>query len=158
LLQAIFIAEQEEVDMQQVTPEEAEARLRDLIKAALEEETVIITQDAEHQVQLVPITRNTHDRVAGSGKGTFTMSDDFDAPLPDFEEYTQFYYSMVIQWSNEDHVFMVSIPEFPGNFTHGETCGRAVERGRDLIESLIMRHGRTANHCLSRTSLLRVNG
>ncbi|MGO8947115.1 MAG: type II toxin-antitoxin system Phd/YefM family antitoxin [Ktedonobacterales bacterium] len=89
LLQAVFIVEQEVTDMQQVTPEEAGAYLRDLIKAALEGETVIITQDAEHQVQLVPITRSTHDRVAGSGKGTFTMSDDFDAPLPDFEEYTQ---------------------------------------------------------------------
>ena len=75
--------------MQQVTPEEAGAHLRDLIKAALEGETVIIAQDAEHQVQLVPITRGTHARVAGSGKGTFTMNDDFDAPLPDFEEYTQ---------------------------------------------------------------------
>ncbi|MGO8949967.1 MAG: type II toxin-antitoxin system Phd/YefM family antitoxin [Ktedonobacterales bacterium] len=73
--------------MHQVTPEEAKARLGDLVKAALAGETVIITQDAEHQVQLVPITRSTHDRVAGSGKGTFTMTDDFDAPLPDLEEY-----------------------------------------------------------------------
>jgi antitoxin (DNA-binding transcriptional repressor) of toxin-antitoxin stability system len=90
LLQVIFIAKQEVVaDMHLVTPEEAEDHLRDLIQAALEGETVIITQDAEHQVQLVPITRSTHDRVAGSGKGTFTMSDDFDAPLPEFEEYTQ---------------------------------------------------------------------
>ena len=89
LLQAIFTAEQEVTDMQQVTPEEAEAHLRDLISAALQGETVIITQDDEHQVQVVPITRSTHDRVAGSGKGTFTMSDDFDAPLLDFEEYTQ---------------------------------------------------------------------
>jgi antitoxin (DNA-binding transcriptional repressor) of toxin-antitoxin stability system len=70
--------------MHQVTPEEAGAHLRDLIKAALE--GVIIAQDAEHQVHLVPITRSTHDRVAGSGKGTFTMSDDFDAPLPEFEQ------------------------------------------------------------------------
>jgi PIN domain nuclease of toxin-antitoxin system len=35
LLQGFLIAEQEEVDMQKVTPEEAEAHLRDLIKAAL---------------------------------------------------------------------------------------------------------------------------
>jgi antitoxin (DNA-binding transcriptional repressor) of toxin-antitoxin stability system len=46
----MFIAEQEEVDMQQVTPEEAETHLRDLIQAALEGETVIITQNAQHQV------------------------------------------------------------------------------------------------------------
>jgi antitoxin (DNA-binding transcriptional repressor) of toxin-antitoxin stability system len=79
--------EMEVTPLHQVTPEEAEAHLGELIKAALEGETVIITQDAKHQVQLVPIARNTHDRVAGSGKGTFTMSDDFDVPLPEFEEY-----------------------------------------------------------------------
>jgi predicted RNase H-like HicB family nuclease len=28
------------------------------------------------------------------------------------------HYSMVIQWSDEDHAYMVSVPEFPGNFTH----------------------------------------
>ncbi len=87
LFQAVFIVEQEVTDMQQVTPEEAGAYLGDLIKAALEGETVIITQNAEHQVQLVPIIRSTYDRVAGSGKGTFSMSGHFDAPLPDFEEF-----------------------------------------------------------------------
>jgi len=48
----------------------------------------------------------------------------------------QFRYSMVIQWSDEDEAYIVSIPEFAGNFTHGETYEEAVERGRDLIESL----------------------
>jgi len=48
------------------------------------------------------------------------------------------HYSMVIQWSDEDQAYMVSIPEFPGNFTHGETYEEAVKQGRDLIESLIM--------------------
>jgi antitoxin HicB len=48
------------------------------------------------------------------------------------------HYSMVIQWSDEDHACIVSIPEFPGNFTHGETYEEAVKQGRDLIESLIM--------------------
>jgi antitoxin (DNA-binding transcriptional repressor) of toxin-antitoxin stability system len=87
LLQVVFVAEQKVTNMRQVTPEEFGAHLRDFIKAALEGDTVIITQDAEHQVQLVPITRSARDRVAGSG--TFTMSDDFDAPPPDFEEYTR---------------------------------------------------------------------
>ena len=73
--------------MYQVTPDEAKAQLDDLIIAALAGEAVFITQDAEHKVQLVPITQTQRDRVAGTGKGTFTMSDDFDAPLPDFEEY-----------------------------------------------------------------------
>ena len=53
-------------------------------------------------------------------------------------EREHLHYSMVIQWSDEDHAYMVSIPEFPGNFTHGETYEEAVKQGRDLIESLIM--------------------
>ena len=73
--------------MYHVSSAEAKAHLDDLIKAALEGETVLITQDGEHQVQLVPVAQIPHDRVAGSGKGTFTISKDFDAPLPDFEEY-----------------------------------------------------------------------
>lgn len=75
--------------MYQVTPDEAKDQLNDLINAALRGETVLIAQDSEHKVQLVPITHPKRNRVAGSGKGTFTMSDDFDAPLPDFEEYTR---------------------------------------------------------------------
>lgn len=81
--------EMEVTPLHQVTPEEAKDHLRDLIKAALEGETVIIVQDAEHQIQLVPITRSPRDRVAGRGKGTFTMNDDFDALLPDFDEHMQ---------------------------------------------------------------------
>ncbi len=33
---------------------------------------------------------------------------------------------------------MVSVPEFPGNYAHGETYEQAVKQGEDLIESLIM--------------------
>ncbi len=73
--------------MYQVTPDEAKAQLDDLIKAALQGEAVFIAQDSEHTVQLVPITHVKRDRVAGSGKGTFTISEDFDAPLPDFADY-----------------------------------------------------------------------
>lgn len=73
--------------MYQVTPDETKAHLEDLIKAPLQGETVFIAQDTEHKVQLIPITHTKRNRVAGSGKGTFTMSDDFDAPLPDFAEY-----------------------------------------------------------------------
>ena len=52
-------------------------------------------------------------------------------------EREHLHYSMVIQWSDEDQAYMASIPEFPGNFTHGE-YEEAVKQGRDLIESLIM--------------------
>ncbi|HEV7127489.1 MAG TPA: type II toxin-antitoxin system HicB family antitoxin [Ktedonobacterales bacterium] len=44
----------------------------------------------------------------------------------------------VALWSDENQAFMVSVPEFPGNYTHGETYEQAVKQGEDLIESLIM--------------------
>ena len=48
------------------------------------------------------------------------------------------HYAMVIEWSEEDQAYIVSIPEFPGNHTHGATYEEAVKQGEDLIESLIM--------------------
>jgi antitoxin HicB len=48
------------------------------------------------------------------------------------------HYSMVIEWSDENQSFIVSIPEFPGDYTHGDTYEEAVRQGHDLIESLIM--------------------
>jgi len=48
------------------------------------------------------------------------------------------HYSMVIEWSDADQAFIVSLPEFPGNHTHGDTYEEAVKQGQDLMESLIM--------------------
>ncbi len=48
------------------------------------------------------------------------------------------HYSMVIQWSEEDEVFIVSLPEFgPYAKTHGGTYEEAVQHGREAMESLI---------------------
>ena len=47
-------------------------------------------------------------------------------------------YSMIIQWSDEDQAFIVSLPEFgPHAKTHGDTYVIAVQQGRDCLESLI---------------------
>jgi antitoxin HicB len=47
-------------------------------------------------------------------------------------------YSMVIEWSDEDQVFVVSLPEWGDLIhTHGATCEEAVLRGRELIEGLV---------------------
>ena len=73
--------------MYYVTADEAKSRLGKLLTAALQGEAVFISQDSDHSVQLVPITHTKRNRVAGSGKGTFTMRDDFDAPLDDFATY-----------------------------------------------------------------------
>lgn len=48
------------------------------------------------------------------------------------------HYSMVIQWSDEDQVYIVTVPELPGCRTHGETYKEAVQQGKDAIESWIM--------------------
>jgi antitoxin (DNA-binding transcriptional repressor) of toxin-antitoxin stability system len=74
--------------MQQVTPDEAKARLAELIAAALRGERVVIGEDDQHAVQLVPTTTASHPRRAGTARGMIVMSDDFDAPLTDFAEYT----------------------------------------------------------------------
>jgi len=57
--------------------------------------------------------------------------------LSDTSEHTP-HYSMIIEWSVEDDAFVVSVPEFPGQHTHGATYEEAVRQGRDLIDSLIL--------------------
>jgi antitoxin (DNA-binding transcriptional repressor) of toxin-antitoxin stability system len=73
--------------MQQVTPDEAKARLAELIAAALRGERVVIAEDDQHAVQLVLATSAAYPRRAGTARGMIVMSADFDAPLTDFSEY-----------------------------------------------------------------------
>lgn len=51
---------------------------------------------------------------------------------------TQNHYSLIIQWSDIDNCFVVSLPEW-GNFchTHGETYEEALQQGKDLLDFLI---------------------
>jgi predicted RNase H-like HicB family nuclease len=47
-------------------------------------------------------------------------------------------YSMRIEWSDEDQVFVVSLPEWGGLVhTHGATYEEALWRGKELIEGLV---------------------
>ena len=48
-------------------------------------------------------------------------------------------YSMLIQWSNPDQLFLVLFPELMGDKpqTHGETYEEAARQGQDALESLI---------------------
>ncbi len=52
------------------------------------EEVVIVADGTtgKELVRLAPIGKQ-HARKVGSAKGLFTMSEDFDDPLPDFDEY-----------------------------------------------------------------------
>lgn len=47
------------------------------------------------------------------------------------------HYSMFIQWSVGDHLYLVTVPELPGCRTHGETYEEAVQQGQDAIETWI---------------------
>ena len=48
-------------------------------------------------------------------------------------------YRIVIQWSDEDNCYLVSLPDFPGQQwrTHGDTYAEAVKNGEEVLESLI---------------------
>lgn len=47
-------------------------------------------------------------------------------------------YSMVIEWSTRDHLYIVSLPEWgPGAKTHGATYEEAAHAGHDLLETLL---------------------
>jgi antitoxin HicB len=47
-------------------------------------------------------------------------------------------YTMLIEWSEEDQIYIVSLPEF-GEFakTHGGTYLEAVKNGEEVIEMLL---------------------
>lgn len=73
--------------------ESAEHQLRDLIKAALKGEDVYIEIEDDTGDQVVQLLVLVHDehrpprRTPGSAKGMIWMSEDFDAPLDEFDEY-----------------------------------------------------------------------
>ncbi len=43
------------------------------------------------------------------------------------------HYSMLIEWSDEDKAYIVTVPELPGCMTHGVTYAEAVRQGEDAI-------------------------
>ena len=77
--------------MIRTTLDEAALNLRALIDAAVRGEDVIITAPATDGGTTVRLVVTTHNaprrRRAGSAKGLIHMRDDFDDPLPDFDEY-----------------------------------------------------------------------
>lgn len=46
---------------------------------------------------------------------------------------------MIIEWSNEDQVYVVRLPDFPGQtpFTHGNSYREAVKAGEEVLELLL---------------------
>ena len=44
------------------------------------------------------------------------------------------HYTMIIEWDDRDDIFVVTIPEFTGCKTHGDTYEEAVKNGQEAIE------------------------
>ena len=58
-----------------------------------------------------------------------------NVPDPEWEKVRR--YAMVIEWSDEDQLFLVSIPDFPGAHTHGRTRAEAAAMGEEIIALLL---------------------
>jgi predicted RNase H-like HicB family nuclease len=47
------------------------------------------------------------------------------------------HYSMIVRWSIEDEIFIVSLPEFGDKaHTHGNTYAEAIQHGEEVLELL----------------------
>jgi prevent-host-death family protein len=69
---------------------QASNQLDDLVDAALSGEEVVITRDDQAAVKLVPVaSAGSAKPQFGSARGLIKMSDNFDAPLDDFDDYTR---------------------------------------------------------------------
>lgn len=74
--------------MHQVNLKQASAILADLIEEAASGEEVVITGSDGTSFKIVPLSGVGASPKFGSARGLVKMSDDFDEPLADFEEYT----------------------------------------------------------------------
>jgi antitoxin HicB len=46
-------------------------------------------------------------------------------------------YSIVIQWSEEDQIYVVTLPEWQGAHTHGKTYEEAAKNAQEVLELLM---------------------
>jgi prevent-host-death family protein len=67
----------------QVNIYEAKTKFSKLINRAIAGEEIIIAKSGKPVAKLVPIETALKDRIPGSAKGKITITEDFDAPLPD---------------------------------------------------------------------------
>ncbi len=73
----------------QVTMPEAKAHFAELLKAAEAGETVIVTRHGKPVARIEGIEERASLPRIGAFEGEIWMSDDFDAPLDIFDEYTK---------------------------------------------------------------------
>ena len=68
---------------------DAQSQLEKLLDDARQGKKILIVDENNQAVQLIPVTIPIKARKAGSARGQIKMSDDFDAPLSDFSEYME---------------------------------------------------------------------
>ena len=73
--------------MHEVDFKDAQICLSDLIDEAIKGEEVVISKGEGRGVRLVPVSSNGGHPLFGSAKGLIEISEDFDAPLDDFQPY-----------------------------------------------------------------------
>jgi len=73
--------------MQKISVRDAEKQLRRLINEADQGEEIVITRGDGASFKLVPLSKQTPHPTFGSAERKIWMSEDFDAPLDDFEDY-----------------------------------------------------------------------
>ncbi len=69
--------------MKTVNIHDAKTHLSKLIARARKGEEIVLAKAGKPVAKIVPFEPAPQRRVPGSARGQFTMSDDFDAPLPD---------------------------------------------------------------------------
>jgi predicted RNase H-like HicB family nuclease len=66
------------------------------------------------------------------------------------------HYSMTIEWSDEDGSYIVTLPEFPGCHTHGDTREEALQHGQEGLQ-LIVEARKEAGRSLPQPRLFQTN-
>lgn len=77
------------VIMTSVALDIAQKELPDLIENVKLGGHVVITKDKTPVAELVPVTGSKVSPIFGSAKGMIKISEDFDIPLSDFDEYVE---------------------------------------------------------------------
>ena len=75
--------------MEHYSLKDAQSQLEKLLDDARQGKEILIVDENNQAVQLIPVTIPIKARKAGSARGQIKMSDDFDAPLSDFSEYME---------------------------------------------------------------------
>jgi predicted RNase H-like HicB family nuclease len=73
----------------------------------------------------------------------------------------QLHYTMLVQWSEADRAYVVTLPEWEGRvcnpITHGDTYEQAIENAHDALSALVA-SARQHNEQLPAPQILAVHG